>query len=41
MAVSWYGIREYLLMIRAGLPATIVMAGTSFVTTLPAPTMAP
>ena len=27
-----------LLMIRAGLPATIVIAGTSFVTTLPAPT---
>ena len=29
------------LMILAGLPATTVMAGTSLVTTLPAPTMAP
>ena len=37
----YYSLVSIFLMIRAGLPATIVIAGTSLVTTLPAPTIAP
>lgn len=36
-----FSVVAIFLMIRAGLPATTVMGGTSLVTTLPAPTMAP
>jgi len=37
----YYSLVSIFLMIRAGLPATIVIAGTSLVTMLPAPTIAP
>ena len=39
--IRYYSLVSIFLMIRAGLPATIVIAGTSLVTTLPAPTIAP
>lgn len=39
--VEWQGRQSIFLMNFAGLPATTVMGGTSLVTTLLAPTMAP